>query len=70
METCSHCKELSNALAEILQRLTSLSSAQLEAFRNNSLEEFARLDKELENTVGAKERSFGAFREHRAQHTE
>jgi Tfp pilus assembly protein PilN len=69
MHTCSHCEELSNALAKTLEQLTSLTSAQLEAFRSNNMDEFARLDKELENTVGAKERRFGAFREHQAQHT-
>ena len=53
---------------EILAKLVELTTAQLEAFRSQRHDEFMRLDKELELTVGAKERVVGAVRQHAQDH--
>jgi hypothetical protein len=68
MEKCARCGKLSEEVAEVLQHLRQLTTTQLEAFRGNDIGTFMRLDKELENEVGRKERAFGAWREHRAEH--
>lgn len=52
----------------MLDELISLTTAQSEAFKAGDMEGFARLDKELENIVGSKERCIGALREHRREH--
>ena len=53
---------------EVLNLLTELTKAQLDAFRSHNEAELMRLDKELELAFGRKERSFGALREHERQH--
>lgn len=55
-------------MEDILQRLKELTALQLEAFRSRNSAELARLDRELENAMGEKERSFGALRQHVREH--
>jgi hypothetical protein len=52
----------------VLEKLETLVHAQLQAFREKKEDEFMRLDKELENTVGLKERTIGALRQHVKDH--
>ena len=65
---CSRCVELSGVVDEVLDKLVTLTKEQLTAFREQDHIRFMRLDKELELTVGQKERSIGALREHRREH--
>lgn len=67
-QRCERCAELFNQVAGVLDELISLTTAQSEAFKAGDMVRFARLDKELENTVGSKERCIGALREHRREH--
>lgn len=68
-QSCVRCKELSTIVDEILEKLVQLTKDQLTAFRERDQPAFTRLDKELELVVGQKERSIGAFREHRREHS-
>jgi hypothetical protein len=67
-QTCDRCKELVETVDEVLKKLVALTKDQLTAFRKRDHGAFMRLDKELELTVGHKERSIGALREHRLEH--
>jgi hypothetical protein len=62
-----HCEEyarLQSEVSSILQRITELMSARLEAFQKDDRARFMTLDKELETAMGEKERAIGAAREH------
>jgi hypothetical protein len=65
---CSRCEELCAAADQILEKLNILTIDQLAAFRRRDDSTFMRLDKELELTIGLKERTIGASREHRREH--
>jgi hypothetical protein len=65
---CPECERLQTEVQTALEGLTLLTSAQLAAFRANDQETFMRLDRELENAVGLKERTIGALRQHRKEH--
>jgi hypothetical protein len=65
---CNRCKELSGLVDEVLDKLVALTNEQLEVFRRHNMTAFMHLDKELELTIGKKERSVGALREHRREH--
>ncbi len=67
-QNCSRCEELTAAVDQVLDKLVSLTNDQLKAFRQREDSTFTRLDKELELTVGVKERMLGALREHRQGH--
>jgi hypothetical protein len=66
--SCNRCKELSETVDDALSKLATLTKDQLTAFRERDLASFRRIDKELELTVGHKERSIGALREHQREH--
>ncbi len=51
-----------------LLRLADLARAQGEALRNNQENVVMAIDKEVERTLGEKERSLGALREHKKEH--
>jgi hypothetical protein len=70
MITCKQCERLRGAVQAALARLAELTTAQLNAFRSNDERAFMRVDKELENAMGAKERVIGAMRQHRKEHGE
>ena len=67
-ETCPEFLRLQKDVENVLLRLKDLTGSQLEAFHSRKSAEFARLDRELENTIGEKERAFGALREHIREH--
>ncbi len=67
-DPCRVETKLAQAAAVILTRLIELTTAQLEASREGRRGDVLRLDKELENTVGDKERALGALDEHRKEH--
>ena len=65
---CDEYPRLQRKVQEALEILTRLTEAQLSAFQRNDHSTFMRLDKELEQAVGAKERSIGALRQHVKEH--
>lgn len=67
-EKCAELARLEESVRSVLQQLIELTAAQLEAFRTRDQPEFLRLDKELENTIGLKERRIGALRQHGQEH--
>lgn len=67
-ERCVEYARLQSEVSSILQRLSDLATAQLEAFYANDPAAFAKLDRQLEITVGEKERAIGAMREHAKDH--
>jgi hypothetical protein len=67
-KNCNRCVELSRVVDEALDKLVRLTTDQLTAFREQDHNRFMELDKQLELTVGQKERSIGALREHRREH--
>ncbi|MGH9558245.1 MAG: hypothetical protein ACRD30_03330 [Bryobacteraceae bacterium] len=52
----------------VLARIVALTTAQLDAFRQDNRGELMRLDRDLENAMGEKERNLGALYEHRKEH--
>lgn len=67
-ETCPVFARLQAEAHAILEQLRQLTSRQLAVFDANILSEFGKLDRELELTVGRKERAIGALRQHAAEH--
>jgi hypothetical protein len=65
---CPEYANLQHELQLTLQTLSDLTKAMLDAFRGNDRSAFSRLDKELETTVGRKERIVGAIRQHAKDH--
>ena len=61
-------EQLAAKVADALRRLVDLTTASLGAYRNSNQTEFMKIDKELENTVGEKERAIGALRQHAKEH--
>lgn len=67
----NRCAEHDNLVAKahaVLEKLHNLTREQLESFQAGEDERFMRLDRELENTVGEKERAIGALRQHDEAH--
>lgn len=68
MANCSEYDRLHNEVESTLGNLAQVSTLLLELFRAKDLAGVRRLDKELELTVGEKERSIGALRQHVKEH--
>ena len=68
MANCSEYDRLHNEVESVLGNLAQVSTLLLELFRAKDLAGVRRLDKELELTVGEKERSIGALRQHVKEH--
>jgi len=66
--SCRRRADLAKTVEEVLQKITQLTKRQLAAFRRHDEAELMRLDKQLELTVGLKERSIGALRQHEKEH--
>jgi len=65
------CEERDRLFAEaenVLGNLAQVSTLLLEIFRSKDLTAVNRLDRELELTVGEKERCLGALRQHMKEH--
>jgi hypothetical protein len=67
-EKCAEYARLQTEVAVVLKALTAVTAQQLEAFQRHDQARFMQLDKELENTVGLKERTIGALRQHLREH--
>ena len=65
---CPEYQQLQKEVSEALSKIAELTTAQLQAFRLNDQVSFSRLDKELENAMGRKERTIGAARQHAKEH--
>ena len=65
---CPEYIRLQSEASSVLKRLAELTQSQLEAFQEDNHELFMHLDKELELTVGHKERTIGALRQHISEH--
>jgi hypothetical protein len=65
---CAECARLQAEVGEVFESLVKLTQAQLNAFRANDQATMMRMDKELENTVGEKERRIGAMRQYAREH--
>jgi hypothetical protein len=68
MSHCAEYERLRRDLENVLGNLAQVSTLLVELFRSNDEVGIERLDKELELTVGAKERSIGALRQHVKEH--
>jgi hypothetical protein len=65
---CEKYDELAKKVEDVLQRLVEITQSQRHAFDAQDHSRFMQLDRELELTVGEKERVIGAFREHQKEH--
>jgi hypothetical protein len=65
---CNERAKLEGQANSVLEKLVRLTNAQLEVFQARNHAEFMRLDRELELTVGEKERTIGAVRQHIQEH--
>jgi hypothetical protein len=66
-----HCPEYDRLHAEVesvLGNLAQVTTLLLDLFRSKDFVGVGRLDRELELTVGEKERSIGALRQHIHEH--
>lgn len=61
---CPEYVRLRSEVENVLGNLAQVVTLQLELFRAEDMTDWARLDKQLELTVGEKERCIGALRQH------
>ena len=67
-QSCPVYDRLHSEVTEMLRKVSEVATAQVETFRAKDRESFTRLDRELELTVGQKERTLGAFTQHCQDH--
>jgi hypothetical protein len=65
---CERCSRLFEQVEGHLQHISEVSREQAEALARHDEAWADRLDHELERTMGAKERSLGALKEHWHEH--
>lgn len=68
MPNCPEYDRLHAEVEDILGNLAQINTTLLELFRSKNISGVHRLDKELELTVGEKERTLGALRQHIKEH--
>lgn len=68
MSKCPEYERLHTELENILGNLAQTTTLLLELFRAKDLDGVHNLDKQLELTIGEKERSIGALRQHIKEH--
>ena len=68
MAECPEYNRLHSDVENVLANLAQVTTLLLELFRSRNLGDVHRLDKELELTVGEKERCIGALRQHVKEH--
>jgi hypothetical protein len=68
MASCPEYDRLHTEVENVLGNLAQVTTTLLELFRSKDLNGVHRLDKELELTVGEKERTLGALRQHVKEH--
>lgn len=65
---CPEYARLESEVEQALANLAQVTTLQLDLFRSRSFNRVMRVDKELENLVGQKERAIGALRQHVNEH--
>jgi hypothetical protein len=68
MATCPEQARLRSEVESVLGNLAQVTTLLLELFRSGDSQKYQHLDKELELTVGEKERAVGALRQHIKEH--
>ena len=68
MAACAEQSRLRSEVENVLGNLAQVTTLLLELFRSGDSEKYLHLDKELELTVGEKERAVGALRQHIKEH--
>jgi hypothetical protein len=68
MANCPEYTRLRSELEKVLGNLAQVTTLLLELFRSGDSQNYKHLDKELELTVGTKERAVGALRQHIKDH--
>ena len=68
MASCPEYDRLRSELENVLGNLAQVTMLLLELFRSGDSHRYKHLDRELELTVGAKERAVGALRQHVKEH--
>jgi hypothetical protein len=68
MADCQERDRLYSEAENVLGNLAQVSTLLLELLRSKQLKAVHRLDKDLELTVGAKERCLGALQQHIKEH--
>lgn len=68
MANCPEYDRLHAQVENVLGNLAQVTTTLLDLFRSKDLNGVQRLDKELELTVGEKERTLGALRQHVKEH--
>lgn len=68
MDNCPEYDRLHAEVENVLGNLAQTTTVLLELFRSKDFNGVHRLDKELELTVGEKERCIGALRQHIREH--
>lgn len=68
MPGCEEHARLRSEVENVLGNLAQVTMLLLELFRSGDSEKYKHLDKELELTVGEKERAVGALRQHLREH--
>lgn len=67
----AHCEKYDQLAEDVERRLDQIAQTtteQLQAFQSDDHGTLMRLDKQLEQMMGSKERSIGALREHMKEH--
>lgn len=68
MSNCAEYDRLVSLVENALGNLAQLTTMLLDQFRAGEFAACTRMDKELELSVGEKERSIGALRQHMTEH--
>ena len=68
MANCPEYIRLRSEVENVLGNLAQVTTLLLELFRKDESQKYKHLDKELELTVGEKERAVGALRQHIKEH--
>jgi len=67
-ETCLHQQQLIASVRRHLSEIEALSKGMSDAIGKREDEISARLDSDIENELGLKERAMGAWNQHRSEH--
>ncbi len=65
---CPKREELAQAAKDILEEIVSIVNKTRIALKQGDQQTLMILDNQLEHSIGAKERAFGALREHTKEH--
>ena len=66
--TCLHQQQLMASVRRHLSEIEALSHGMCDALGKHEDEKSARLDSDIENELGLKERAMGAWNQHRSEH--